>query len=120
MLEQRRRSWRRLIEEAKSIAEDLASELAARGVRVERILLFGSRARGDYAEWSDMDIVIVSSSWAGVPYTERLSMIYRIWRWSMDPNPLPLTPEELEGRLETSVALRDASKYWITLYQAQD
>ena len=43
------------------IAEDFARHLKAKyGERIERIILFGSVARGDYREDSDVDLVVVT------------------------------------------------------------
>ena len=39
--------------------EIIREELSKRGIGVERILLFGSRARGDYREDSDWDLFVV-------------------------------------------------------------
>jgi len=41
----------------KQVILDIASK---HGVEVDRIILFGSRARGDYSEDSDWDILIVT------------------------------------------------------------
>jgi predicted nucleotidyltransferase len=43
------------------IAEDFARHLKAKyGDRIERIILFGSVARGDYREDSDIDLIVVT------------------------------------------------------------
>jgi hypothetical protein len=39
------------------------------GIPTERVLLFGSQAKGTAQEGSDIDLVIVSSAWE--PYSER-------------------------------------------------
>ncbi|RJP77110.1 MAG: nucleotidyltransferase domain-containing protein [Candidatus Zixiibacteriota bacterium] len=42
------------------IAREFASELRRRlGDQVQKIILYGSRARGDFHEWSDFDFVVV-------------------------------------------------------------
>ena len=43
----------------KLIKQIILEEAESLGVRVEKIILFGSRARGDYREESDYDILIV-------------------------------------------------------------
>ncbi len=47
------------------------------GVRVERIILFGSRARGDYREDSDYDILVVVSERLDWRVKRRLSLMIR-------------------------------------------
>ncbi|HEX9340463.1 MAG TPA: nucleotidyltransferase domain-containing protein [Thermoplasmata archaeon] len=44
----------------RKIAEDFALHLKAKyGERIERVILFGSVARGDYREDSDVDLIVV-------------------------------------------------------------
>ena len=40
-----------------------------------KIILFGSRARGDYIRESDYDLIIVSSRFAGVPFIRRAAIL---------------------------------------------
>ena len=43
-----------------SIAEDISTLLKAKfGHHVKAVILFGSRARGDYQEWSDYDVIVL-------------------------------------------------------------
>ncbi|AEM38335.1 DNA polymerase beta domain protein region [Pyrolobus fumarii 1A] len=114
-MRRRREQWRRLLEEIRRWVEELTVELRGRGVRVEAVYLFGSIARGDYTAESDVDLVIVSRDWGRYTMEERLSMLYRLWRWERDATLIPLTPEELRDRLEKSVVLRDASRYWMRI-----
>ncbi len=37
----------------------VAKEMSKNGLRVNRIILFGSRARGDYSEESDWDLLVI-------------------------------------------------------------
>ncbi len=48
-----------LLAEVKKVFEDVAKEL---GVEIDRIILFGSRARGDYREDSDWDFLLVTKT----------------------------------------------------------
>ena len=49
--------------------------LEARGVRVEKIVLYGSYADGTYREGSDIDLVVVSDDFAGRGYWERIDIL---------------------------------------------
>ncbi len=43
-----------------AIAQEYSKKVrSALGSRVRDIILFGSRARGDYREWSDYDVLII-------------------------------------------------------------
>ena len=39
--------------------EIIQEEIGKAGLKIERIILFGSRARGDYSEDSDWDILVI-------------------------------------------------------------
>ncbi len=101
---------------AREWAKELVLELGEHGIRVDTVILFGSYARGDFSSSSDLDLMIISSDWEGVNYTERLSLLYRLWDKDIDANFVALTPRELRDRLGKSIVLRDASRYWIVLY----
>ncbi|MDN5358507.1 MAG: uncharacterized protein PWP76_350 [Candidatus Diapherotrites archaeon] len=66
-----------------------------------RVLIFGSRARGDALKTSDLDIVVVDPSFRGMKYWERIravrKTIYHILeRHPIDVDIIALTPEEFE------------------------
>ena len=117
LLRLREKRWREFLAKAREWAKELVLELGKHGIRVDAVMLFGSYARGDFSSSSDLDLVIVSSDWEGVNYTERLSLLYRLWDKDIDANSVALTPRELRDRLRKSIVLRGASKYWIVLYE---
>ena len=93
--------------------EKLLSALQKRGIRIKEAYLFGSYARGDFLETSDVDLVIVSEDWKDMKFLDRLDLVYKVeWEEGISPwvEVLPLTPEELERR---SAVLEDARKYWV-------
>lgn len=84
------------------------------GVKVKEILIFGSRARGDYKLDSDLDIIIVSNDWKGC-ILDRMAQLYKIWNYNIDATLIPLKPKELKEKIKKSITIRDASKYWIRI-----
>lgn len=50
-------------------------ELKQMGIEYERVLLFGSQAKGTAHEGSDIDLVIISSAWAPYGERERLELL---------------------------------------------
>ncbi|NJE29790.1 nucleotidyltransferase domain-containing protein [Thermococcus sp. 18S1] len=48
-------------EVVRRIKNVILKEFSKRGVNVEEVLLFGSRARGDFREGSDWDVLVVIS-----------------------------------------------------------
>lgn len=87
----------------------------SRRVRLERVFLFGSTARGDRLEGSDVDLVLVSPDFEGMPLNERFRILYSLWPPDLDGDLIPLTPGEFEGAGRRSIALRDAQEYWLEL-----
>jgi hypothetical protein len=47
--------------------------------RIERAIFFGSRARDDYFEHSDIDLLLVSPDFEGVFFTDRSVEVYLHW-----------------------------------------
>ncbi|WP_299029315.1 nucleotidyltransferase domain-containing protein [uncultured Thermanaerothrix sp.] len=45
------------------------------GIRVERVYLYGSQARGDTHAGSDVDLIIISPDWARYSFRERLEIL---------------------------------------------
>ena len=96
----------------------LLGALEEAGYRVVEAYLFGSYARGDWVDTSDVDLVIVSPHFSEMRMLERLDLIARLQlrlnlgRWV---EALPYTPEEFEEAKHRSVAIRDASRYWIKI-----
>jgi len=43
-----------------------------------RVILFGSRARGEAPKHSDVDLIVVSSVFKGMHFTDRASYVLRI------------------------------------------
>ena len=72
------------------------AQLDEMGIRVERALLFGSYARGEAREGSDIDVLIVSSDFAALNMRERLERLgtaaARLWQ---PIEAIACTPEEL-------------------------
>jgi len=63
-------------------------------MNVNRLILFGSRARGDNFVTSDFDFVLVSDGFSGIPFVRRGTSLYKLWHSSRDLEVLCYTPEE--------------------------
>lgn len=61
---------------------------------VNRLILFGSRARGNHFVTSDFDFVLVSDNFSGVPFVKRSARLYDLWHSSRDLEVLCYTPDE--------------------------
>ena len=67
-------------------------------IRVDQMILFGSRARGDWLLTSDADLVIVSPDFGGRRFVERGAEVLRHWRGRVDLEVFCYTPEEIATR----------------------
>jgi len=74
--------------------KDLKRQLARR-IRVDRMILFGSRARGDWLLTSDVDLMIVSRDFGGYRFAERSAEVLAHWRGRVDLEVFCYTPEEI-------------------------
>ena len=81
------------------------TEIAERFIRrlmnrytLHKVILFGSRARGNNLKTSDFDFIIVSPDFEGIHFLKRMSSIYEYWDEHYDVEPLCYTPEEFEEK----------------------
>lgn len=96
----------------------LLKELSKEKIVIEKAYLFGSYAKGSWIKTSDVDLILVSRDFEGMPFTKRLDLINKVqWKAGISPfiEAIPLTPQEFKERVHQSVVLRDASKYWVEL-----
>jgi len=92
---------------------DIAAFLAQAGA--DYGILFGSRARGDHLVDSDVDLVVVSDAFDGVPWHERIHALQRLWRGAHTLECLPYTPAEWRERQQSSGVLQDALREGILI-----
>jgi predicted nucleotidyltransferase len=90
VLERRRAQREELLERARRFVESLRSDLGLRAAAV-----FGSVARGDFNQWSDIDLLLVADAVRG-SLLERLDALG--WRPPL-VRPVPWTPTEWRAEL---------------------
>ena len=68
--------------------------LEAKGLRINKLILFGSYAAGTYREGSDIDIVVISEDFAGKDYWKRIDILSDAIYEVFEPiEAIPFTPE---------------------------
>ncbi|MEM4605595.1 MAG: nucleotidyltransferase domain-containing protein [Candidatus Pacearchaeota archaeon] len=96
-------SW--VKKQLKEFAEKLKENL-----RVEKIILFGRRAEGNFDRNSDFDFIIVSGSFKGMNYFERVKKVYDFWDLDYPADFICYTKEEFnklkKGITLVSIALK--------------
>ncbi len=84
------------------VKEKLRDVAADNGIELVRVIVFGSRARDDYREDSDVDVLIVSPDFENVATARRSREFYLGWDYDQLPTPefICLTPEEFAEQKE--------------------
>jgi predicted nucleotidyltransferase len=84
--------------------------------KIEKIILFGSRAADDYLINSDADVILVSHDFSGVPFPKRGTDLYLKWRGSAPLEMLCFTPEEFDKKTKQIGTVSDALSHGIELF----
>jgi len=100
--------------ETSVIAKRFARTLR-KNMGVQRLILFGSRARGDNFVTSDFDFVLVSDDSALVPFVRRASRLYEHWNSRYDLEVLCYAPEEWQRLKDRRGILLNAQQEGIRL-----
>lgn len=77
---------------------------------IEKIILFGSRARGENLKSSDVDLLIISPDFKGVDFRERIIKVSELWDEEYRIEPICLTPKEYQRRKNEPSIVGRASK----------
>ena len=88
-----------------------------RKFRPQRVILFGSRARGDHLKDSDVDILIVSSKFNTINWRERIISVFGKWDKKQMLEPICLTPDEFSRRQKEIGIIQQAMKEGIDLLE---
>lgn len=86
--------------------------------KIEKVIIFGSRVRGDYLMDSDLDLIVVSKDFEGVRFTDRIGEVSRyldLWQGEYPIEILCYTPSEF-GRKKNQIGMvKDAVEYGIII-----
>jgi hypothetical protein len=99
--------------EAGALRAETADFLARAGA--DEGILFGSRARGDQLRCGDVDLIVLSRRFAGVPFIRRLVGLQSLWRSPLFLEALAYTPEEWALCRGTSGVLAAAAREGIRI-----
>ena len=82
---------------------------------VDRLILFGSRARNRHTRYSDFDFVVVSRKFKGLDRLERSARMYDFWTYMYPAEFLCYTPGEFKRLKRRSYILKEALSEGIEL-----
>ena len=100
--------------------KDEALPLIKSEMRPEKILIFGSRARGDATGDSDVDVIIVSTEFEGIPFVKRMARVLRLIHFEKHVDAICYTPEEFERAKKESAIVMDAVEYAEVAYESEE
>ena len=96
------------------VVEQLKVRLPGR-LRVEALILFGSRAEGNADEWSDYDFVVVSRDFEGIPFLERGRLMFPLRERGVSYDFLCYTPQEYRELASRLTVVKEASQRGIRI-----
>src|SRR3989304_9763544 len=78
--------------------------LESKGIKINKMILFGSYATGKYKEESDIDVVVIPRDFSGKDYWERIDILSDAIYEVFEPiEAVAMTPEEW-GKKDSPVA----------------
>jgi len=77
--------------------------------------LFGSYARGDWLAESDIDLIVISSTFEGLDLGKRYLKVRRLLPDGLSAELLLYTPAEFQRAKKRSMIIKDAMKHWVKL-----
>lgn len=77
----------------------------------ERVVLFGSRIKGNADEHSDLDVIIVARMFQTMPFLRRMPFMLKKVRFAKHIDFICYAPEEFDRIKHTSAVLHDALEY---------
>lgn len=90
--------------------------IEAKGIRINKLILYGSYARGDYREGSDIDLILISEDFNNRDYWSRIDLLSEAIYDVFEPiEVVGFTPEEWD---QQTSPLYDYAKQGEILYAA--
>jgi len=82
---------------------------------LEEMILFGSRAQGEELLTSDVDLLVVSDGFSGIPFRKRPDFLLDNWKLSVDLEVLCYSSSEFERKKKEIGLVSEAVKTGIVL-----
>lgn len=83
--------------------------------RVEKIILFGSLAKNEINEWSDIDLIVIKDT--DKPFYERLEEVIEIVKPDIGVDIIVYTPEEVDEMKESLFYTEEVLKKGKIIYE---
>jgi hypothetical protein len=105
--------------EAKNTVEEMLDEYREeleKSITVQKIILYGSRARGDALKSSDIDLIVVSDDFKDMDFVKRLEFLELSWKYPIPLEALGYTTEEFEEMSRQICIVAEANRYGKCVY----
>ncbi|MBI2144424.1 nucleotidyltransferase domain-containing protein [Candidatus Woesearchaeota archaeon] len=93
----------------------LFKERVTRKIKVSKLLLFGSMARGTNRKDSDVDVILVSPNFKKQRWIKRAPPLYKFWPYNRPFELLCYTPAEFRKMEKLSIVVREAIREGIEI-----
>lgn len=77
-------------------------------VKVKYAILFGSTAYGERLRDSDVDLIVVSEDFKGMPFEKRLMLLQKSWKHKVPLEVFAFTSDEIEILRHKSIVVQEA------------
>jgi predicted nucleotidyltransferase len=91
------------------------SYLAKLPIKVEQAILFGSTADGTRLAQSDVDLIVVSEDFKGLPLPQRYLILQKNWTEKVDLEAFGFTQQEYNSLKTKSIVVGEADEKGIRL-----
>ena len=100
-----------LVRQLRAFAREIAPDYL-----LQKMILFGSQATGKPHKDSDVDLIIVSTKFSGVPRVERSPDLYLRWELDYPVDFLCYTPEEFKRKKKQIGIVQKAVEEGVEVY----
>ena len=88
---------------------------ASRDIPIEKLIFFGSRARGKPKKYSDVDLIVVSKIFKDMKFYKRPAKLYDHWDIDHPVDFLCYSPEEFRRVKRLSIVVEEAVREGIEI-----
>jgi len=100
----------RLIKEVRKFKDRLSEKY-----KVDKLILFGSRATGKHKKYSDVDLAIISKDFKNIKFLDRTRGLYLIWDLNYPVDFFCYTPKEFDKLKKQVTVIKEATKEGIEI-----
>lgn len=90
------------------IEREVKRYLKSLSIKIDFAILFGSTVYGERLRDSDIDLIIVSKDFEGVPFEKRMLILQKHWKHDVMLEAFGFTPKEFEKLKDKSIVIQEA------------